>query len=269
MDEAVSYPQLMQAISSAGLAQSIVCLHSSLKSFGHLQGGADTLLRAFVDSGCTLLVPTFTDDQVSPPAGREILQNAWRAPDVESNKAYDPKGNLLVPEMGAIPACLLATSGRVRGLHPLDSFAALGPLAGELIATQTLLDVYGPYKEACARPPAFLLLVGVDLTKATPIHLAEEKAGRRLFRRWAYSVDSPSVQEVAIGSCSEGFNRFAPTVRSIERRTRVGKSDWRWYPLAAFVETVSAAIRENPQITHCDNANCERCNDGVKGGPLL
>lgn len=28
-----------------------------------------------------------------------------------------------------------------------------------------------------------------------------------------------------------------------------------------------AAILQNPSITHCQNSQCSRCSDAVKGGP--
>jgi aminoglycoside 3-N-acetyltransferase len=102
----------------------------------------------------------------------------------------------------------------VRGNHPLNSFSAIGPLADELIRTQSLLNVYGPLQALYKHPATYMVLIGVDLTKATPIHFAEEKAGRRLFRRWAKLLDG-TVHEVAVGSCSEGFNNLAPAVKEL------------------------------------------------------
>lgn len=274
MDETITYTHLVKAIRDAGLAQGILCLHSSLKSFGYVEGGADTVLRAFLDEGCTLIVPTFTYESVAPPPpDRRILQNGMdNTEGFDASKqvgVYDQNSTMIVRDMGAIPARLLAQTGRARSVHPLNSFGGLGPQAQALIDTQTLLNVYGPYKAMYANPSAHLALIGVDLTKATPIHFAEELAGRRLFRRWARSMGVPSVQETAVGGCSDGFNNFAPLVRSIETNVTVGKSLWRVYPFTAFIDTVKAAIVQNPQITHCENANCSRCNDAVRGGAIL
>ena len=49
-------------------------------------------------------------------------------------------------DMGAIPAAVLAMPGRVRGNHPLCSFAAIGPLADELVAAQQPLHVFAPLR---------------------------------------------------------------------------------------------------------------------------
>ena len=269
MTPITTYPQLVEAIRAAGLENAIVCLHSSLKSFGQLDGGPGTLLRAFLDCGCTLLVPTFTYPCEVPPH-RHLAQNGCDDDDeFDPAVPFDPQGDMIARDMGTIPARLLQIEGRVRGNHPLNSFAALGPLADELIAAQGPLNVYGPYKAAYDHAvPAYLVLAGVDLTSATPVHFAEEKAGRRLFRRWARH-SKYGVQEVEVGSCSEGFNNLSESLIDIETRVRAGQSDWRIYPLRAFVDKLAAVIAESPSITHCADANCLRCNDSVAGGPIL
>lgn len=268
MTNTTSYAQLVEAIQSAGLANGIVCLHSSLKSFGHLEGGPDALLRAFLDSGCTLLTPTFTYN-CEVPQGRAIAQNGCDDDDdFDPAMPYDPDSAMIARDMGAIPARLLGIEGRARGEHPLNSFTALGPLADELIAAQGPLNVYGPYKAAYQHPAAFVVLAGVDLTSATPVHFAEERAGRCLFRRWARHVKY-GVQEIEVGSCSEGFNNLAESLAEVETRVRAGQSDWRVYPLREFVDTLAAVIAETPSITHCPDANCTRCRDSVAGGPIL
>jgi aminoglycoside N3'-acetyltransferase len=261
--------QLKEVIQEAGLSGSTIALHSSLSSFGSLQGGAQALIEAFLAQGCTLLVPTFTylnEAQVErqiPQNGQPHSAAAFAIP----GPGYDPQENDIVKSMGAVPARLLAAAGRKRGNHPLNSFAALGPLAEALIEEQAPLNVYGPYQRMYDHPPAFLVLVGVDLTSATPVHFAEERAGRRLFRRWG--KQGGQTVECQVGSCSQGFNRLLPIVQPIERQVQAGQSLWRVYPLAEFIDRISAAMRAGPQITHCEDDECPRCADAVRGGPLL
>jgi hypothetical protein len=123
-------------------------------------------------------------------------------------------------------------------------------------------------KQSYDDPAAYIVLAGVGLTKATPIHLAEERSGRRLFRRWAKMADGTEL-EVEEGGCSEGFENLAPYVKAVEKQTRVGESLWRIFPLRGFIDAIVPVLRENPSITHCENENCARCNDAVRGGPLL
>lgn len=269
MPNPVTPSDLARAIRAAGLSKSVVALHASLKSFGRLEGGPASLLQAFIEAGCTVLAPTFTYACQMPPQ-RDVLQNGLEpgyTVDIRHSIEFDQTASFVSPDMGSIPACLLQTAGRVRGHHPLNSFAALGPLAESVIAEQDLLNVYGPYKWLYDYPRAYLLLVGVDLTRATPIHFAEEQAGRRLFRRWG--LEAGAIVESETGGCSEGFNNLEPSLRSIEQRLHVGPSLWRIYPFREFVDRVSHAIAANPAITHCDNPHCARCNDALRGGPLI
>ena len=91
-----------------------------------------------------------------------------------------------------------------------------------------------------------MLLIGVGLTRTTPIHFGEEQAGRRLFRRWAKQADGTAI-EVEVGSCSDGFDHFDPVVSGIEKTIRVGDSRWRMFPFKPFIDTIAAAIQRLPR----------------------
>jgi aminoglycoside 3-N-acetyltransferase len=268
----VNYKDIKSAISELNLENSIICLHSSLKSFGYIENGADTLIQAFLDSGCTLVVPTFTYGcDVPPPSDKRYEQNSYdydQKRDAGSAMTFDKNSDMVVKDMGAIPARILQYSSRVRGNHPLNSFTAIGPKAEEVIEGQSFLNVYGPFKKAYEECKAYIVLAGVDLTKATPVHYAEERAGRNLFRRWGKDVVNPCI-EVEVGSCSEGFEKLSPVLAPIEERVFVGASQWRIFPFKPFIDTASEAIRNDQSITHCEDENCERCNHAVKGGPVL
>jgi aminoglycoside 3-N-acetyltransferase len=86
--------------------------------------------------------------------------------------------------MGAIPAAVVTREGRARGVHPLNSFSALGPRADELIRDQTAIDVYAPF-EHLREMGGSVVMMGVGLDSMTLLHYAEQLAGRALFIRWA------------------------------------------------------------------------------------
>jgi aminoglycoside 3-N-acetyltransferase len=269
----ITQAEILEAVKQSGLSNRVVCLHASLKSFGLVAGGSDAVIGAFLAAGCTLIVPTFFyDSQAAPPAGRSIPQNGTDPEWIAGRShavGYDPGANQITREaMGAIPARLLQRSGRIRGNHPCDPFAGLGPRAAEIIAEQAPLNVFGPFKKIYSGPPARLVLAGVGLHAATAVHFAEERSGRRLFRRWGMWKDR-SVCETEEGGCSEGFENLAPAVASLEIRITVGASPWRIYPFREFIDALVPVLRANPSITHCGNPNCARCNDAVKNGPLL
>lgn len=250
-----------------------VCLHSSLRSLGFVDGGADAVVRAFLDEGCTLLVPSFTSHfAVPPPPQLQFERNGWRYDDLStagavSEQVYTPASLEIDGEMGAIPASVINRPDRVRGDHPLNSFAAVGPLAVDLISGQAPLDVYAPLS-ALAEMDGFVLLMGVGLEKMTLLHLAEKTAGRNLFRRWA---NGPQEHPIAVeaGGCSEGFSRLEVALRPTMRPINMEHGKWLLLPACQALSAAAAAIRDEPNITHCDNLSCERCNDAVKGGPHL
>lgn len=252
-----------------------MCAHSSLRSFGRVEGGAPTVVQAFIDEGCTLLVPTFSSAfEITPPAHLRFERNGWdyelphastreRTEEIYTNDSTEIDRG----DMGAIPAAVVSWPGRVRGRHPTDSFSAVGERAPELVSGQSASDVYAPLK-ALAYEGGYVLLMGVGLERMTLLHLAEKESGRELFRRWAKDEQGrPSVVEA--GGCSEGFGRLEPYLSSITRTAVVGQSSWKILPAADTVALAAAAIRARPQITHCGVADCERCKDAVAGGPVV
>jgi aminoglycoside 3-N-acetyltransferase len=100
------------------------------------------------------------------------------------------------------------------------------------------------------------------------LHLAEKKAGRTMFRRWANDATG-NPMAVEVGACSDGFPKLAPVLQPLVQATTVGQSKWMLLPADQALATATAAIRTEPMITHCGNPHCDRCNDAVAGGALL
>ncbi len=265
---------LRDAIRRLGLAGRAVCVHASLRSFGRVEGGARSVVDAFLAEGCTLLVPTFSGAafEVWPDPPDVIERNGWppahpASPTPAPTRIYSPATNEIDADMGAIPAAVLATPGRVRGAHPLDSFAAIGPLAHALVDGQDAHHPHAPL-DALAAAGGAVVLMGVGLERMTLLHLAEHRAGRAMFVRWA-AGPAGEIVRVRVGGCSEGFPKLASALAPITVEAMVGASRWRIFPAAEALEAAAAAIRADPAITHCGDPACERCNDAVLGGPLL
>ena len=269
----VTRQDIADAVAANGLSDAALCVHSSLSSFGRVVGGACAVVDGLLDAGCTVLVPAFVYNfAVAQPPDRRLSRNAWGDDDNRglspvSAKVYTPDCNDVHDSMGIIPAVVLETEGRARGDHALNSFAAVGPSARELIAGQAPLDVFAPYREL-VRLGGYVVMMGVDLQTMTALHLAEQLGGRVLFRRWANGHGAGTI-ETECGGCSRGFNNVEPALRPVERRTVVGDSTWLIFPIADVLERASKAIRERPEITRCDVADCDRCEDGIAGGPIL
>jgi aminoglycoside 3-N-acetyltransferase len=264
---------LITAVDDLNLADRPVMLHTSLRSFGTaIDGGADTLLDALFKRGCTVLVPAFTEPQFGLPAPADMrpARNGLDYAALPSGTAlpegrpYSVDCELINPHLGMLPAVLIGRASAVRGRHPLNSFAAIGPQATELIDAQSPDDVYGPIRELADRDGA-ILLIGVNLNRMTALHLAEQRSGRRLFRRWARDQDG-EIRMVEVGSCSEGFPQLEPVLGPLARTTLVGASRWRAYPAQHVLAAAAAAIAAHPDITRCPDAECILCRDAIAGG---
>lgn len=266
---------LKAAIRQLGLSNQEIGLHSSLRSFEDvLEHGPQTLADAFLEEGCTLLVPTFSYDYIETPppqyhtrqnGGEGYLLSLQNAP--QKTEIFTPASKKISKaDMGAFSAYILNRAGSIRGNHPINSFTAIGPGARRLTQGQTARDVYAPFRQLCA-DGGMVMLLGVGLTRATIIHYAEQLAGRRLF--FFYAKDKAGqVTPILGGGCSEGFDKLSAAVRPLEKQLTVSGSLWRCFPAKTFTEACVAAIRENPAITHCADPSCIRCRDAINGGPI-
>jgi aminoglycoside N3'-acetyltransferase len=271
-------------IEDLGLAGKALCVHSSLYSFGmFLDHGPETVVNGVLSAGCSMMVPTFRSRFDVPPPNdpaKRPTRNGW---DYEHEKAFfwpedsfsHPEGPVFRPSMnvvdvktmGQVPWTLLRVPGRVRGKHPTASFTAAGRQARQLIRGQAPLNVYRPL-ENLVRHGGWVLMMGTGFRTFTLIHLAEKRAGRNLFRRWAKDRRG-NIMMVEVGGCSQGFERLEPALDHLERRTLVGESLWRAFPAREALDAATAAIVDDPEITRCADDTCSRCRDAVLGGPVL
>lgn len=273
----VTARELRGGIESLGLAGADVMIHVSLRSFGRVDGGPATLVDAFLDLGCTLLVPTMANEAFAipaPPGDRprrnavdydEKDASAARAPWPGMSDVYDHTRNDVDDWVGVVPAEVLRRPERVRCRWPAGALTAIGPNAAALIAAETTDDMFGPMREL-ARRGGTVVLMGVGLDRMTLLHLAEVEAGRRPFIYWARGADGAPVRSMG-GACSDGFPRLDEVLAPIERVVTVGTSRWRAFDAADAVTSAAAAIRSDPEITRC-SASCRECDDAVAGGPL-
>jgi len=266
--------ELLCAVEALGLAGKEVCIHASMRSFGdRIEGGLSALIDVFLEKGCTILVPTFSDDyEAAPVEPYKPDQNGagdyswWASIDFSNVPVFDTASkSITVEEMGVFAQAVLESEGAVRGNHPLNSLTALGEGAAALVAGQTARDVYAPLAQLC-RDGGYVLMMGTGLESATIIHYAEELAGRVPFIRWALNEKRETIP-VSAGSCSEGFGHLQGIADTMAKKVTVGGSEWCCLPAKEFAEACAAAIQADPMITHCGEPGC-RCDDAVKGGPV-
>ena len=127
-----------------------VMLHSSLSSLGHVEGGAEAVVEAFLDAmgpQGTLLTPAFTEgawtEHLAMPDCRECCPRDFCPSTWPSHE-------------GAIPNAALRREGRLRGCHPTHSWVASGARAEEVLRDQQ----HSP--TCCGRGTPFEKVVELD-----------------------------------------------------------------------------------------------------------
>ena len=253
----VSSSDLKTGLAKLGLTKHLVIAHASLKAFGHIEGGAETMLAALLDSVRGIIMPTFTyksmlNPEVGPPRngityGSETdlnkLAEAFH-PDMPADKM-----------MGVLPEFLRKHPKAKRSLHPIQSFA--GIRADAVINSQRSNDPLAPIG-MLADQDGWVLLLGVDHTVNTSIHYAEKLAGRLQFIRWALLQDRV-VECSGFPGDSDGFNVIAPALEKYTRRVEIGDALVQAVHLKSLIKVVMDQIKENPFALLCQRQDCERC----------
>src|SRR5256885_4835597 len=75
--EAITKLRITDALTQLGLSDQRVVVHSSLRSFGHVEGGAETVISALQSVCRTVLMPGFqcAANKVLPPPEQRPQQN--------------------------------------------------------------------------------------------------------------------------------------------------------------------------------------------------
>ncbi|NUP99123.1 MAG: AAC(3) family N-acetyltransferase [Armatimonadetes bacterium] len=186
----VTAAELRDGLAAVGLtAGEVVFVHSSLSAFGHVVGGADTVIDALLATlgpEGTLVMPTFT-------------WNAFHAAQrVEFDLVKTPC------ETGRIPETFRQRPGVQRSLHLCHSVAALGPQSEAVMGDGIHPFARGGSFDALYRLGAWNLMLGTGFGCCTALHAAEEleRVPYRAYRHYPGSiVILPDGSRVASKAC--------------------------------------------------------------------
>jgi aminoglycoside 3-N-acetyltransferase len=234
-----------------------VIVHSSLSSFGEVNGGAEAIVGALLASFNQLVMPAFTYmTMLTPETGPEGNGITYGSGKDGNRMAEFFRPDMPVDKMiGAIPETLRLHPKAKRSGHPILSF--VGVNAEAALEAQTLQEPLAPIR-VLAKGWGWVLLLGVDHTVNTSIHYAERVAGSRQFTRWALTP-AGIVECPGFPGCSNGFSMLESRLNGVTRQARAGSAVIQAIPLLALVETVKSMIAEDPQALLCDQTECERC----------
>ncbi|MBQ7064203.1 MAG: AAC(3) family N-acetyltransferase [Firmicutes bacterium] len=157
----ITIRDLQQDLEAMGIRPSdTVCIHTSLRSVGPVEGGAEAFIRAFTDylRNGLLVVPTHTWASVRP-----------------ESPVYDVRRT--EPCIGVVPKIAAFHPDGVRSMHATHSVAVFGRRAAEYAqldnhaATPTPAEgCFGHLYDEHAK----ILLIGVGQERHTFIHVTEE-----------------------------------------------------------------------------------------------
>ncbi len=227
--------QIERGLRDLGLREGdVVLLHSSLSSLGFVEGGARTVVDAFLSvlgERGTLVVPTFGALGVITEAVRD-----------------DPRS--------------------VRSVHPLASVAAIGAAAEALCKdhwkAETAHAEDTPYMRIAERG-GYVCLLGVDQDRSTTLHTAEEML------QPPYLTDRTKTFMTDEGEVTRTIRRFPgphrdfvgldPLLREkgVLRVGRIGSSVVRLMKSQDLIDVCLEAGRADPAFVLCENPNCADC----------
>lgn len=254
-----SYRELLTGIRALKIDSTRpVIVHASLSAFGHVNGGAEALLGALRETFQSIMVPTFTYKtmiipEVGPPDNGIQYGSGSDSNRMAEIYHMDMPADRLV---GSLPELLRCQPDARRSAHPILSFSAIR--CDLALSSQTLYDPLEPIR-ALMDAAGWVLLVGVDHTVNTSIHLGERLAGRKQFLRWALTRRG-ALACPRFPGCSDGFQDVEPAIDRYTRCVQVGSAQITAVPLIDLIRTVREMLDHDPMALLCHRQSCERCD---------
>ena len=166
-------------------------VHCRMSALGHVVGGAETVVRALLDTlGPEGTLMAYTGWQDEPPDDLDALDEEIRQAYFEEHPAYDPRVALSRRDHGRVAEALRTWPGSRHSGHPEAGAAAIGPLATTLTASHPYDDAYGagtPYARLVELGGQVALL-DAPLDSVTLVHHAEAVARVPGKRRVSYGM---------------------------------------------------------------------------------
>jgi aminoglycoside 3-N-acetyltransferase len=236
-----------------------VIAHVHLPSLGPVGGGAEAVASAILAAAGTVIMPAFTyQTQIIPQVGPPDNALEYGTGDEVNAKAEIFRPDLPVhPDCGSVAEALRRDGETLRSTHPILAFVAQGPGAKAALGAQTRQNPLGPIAWLEARDGA-VLLMGVDQRHNFSLHLAEQRAGRKTFTRWALTINDIEALP-NIPGCMEGFNAIWPLMMHITQVTQIGMARCELIPIREMLEFAEERLAIDPNFMLCDKPSCLNC----------
>ncbi len=232
-------------------------MHASVSSLGKLKGGSEQLLGALLENFDSVITPTFTfKTMITPETGPEnnAIEYGSKLDLNKMSEIFYP--NMPVDKrMGIFAETLRKHKEASRSTHPILSFAGIN--AEKYLNAQSLSRPLAPIA-ALAKDKAYTMLIGLDHTRNTSIHLGEQLSGRKTFTRWAL-VSDMVAECTGFPSCSGGFNAVLPYMSPFINFAKIGDAEVQVMQMDVLVKTVQQLLSSDSSALLCDNDECHRC----------
>ncbi len=224
-------------------------VHSSMKSVGEVEGGADTVLDAFIDymkDDGLLIFPTHTWEQI--------------------NDEYNIFNPMTEPScVGILTNLFMKRPGAVRSLHPTHSVAAIGKDAAEYTSGEENFDTpcsrngcWGKLYDRKAK----ILFLGCSLKKNTFIHGVEEwnRIPNRLMEKQRQLkiltpdgriIDRPFHSHYFPGGdVSQNYDKMLPPFLhyGITKKGKIGDAECYLCDAVGMADLTSDYLKRNPKL---------------------
>lgn len=263
---------LIIALKELGIKKSdVVLLHSALSGCGHVQGGENAIIDAFLDCANTLCCPSFTRPYI-------IFEGELNRED--RFRPYD-KNDFENISTGSIPKTMLRR-GAIRSNHATHSWCAIGEKAGELLSSHSLLDA--PTGEESPLANALKLkgkvvLYGVGANAFTFVHYLEHKANAKFLANAVVKVKNDlgeittEVIHKHLPGCRDFYsgNGFGSKIMTRAKKmgldvksVKFGVGNIYMIDLEEFYNIGMKLFEDDPNVTLCDDPKCLFCRKWSK-----
>jgi len=227
-------------------AGDILLVHSSLKSLGRVEGGADTVIDALLEAlgpGGTLLMPSFQ-------GGSEFYL-------VDRGCRFDVRSS--PSECGLITETFRRRPGVIRSLSPTHCTAGCGPLAETMLAghEQCRISVgHGSPYHRLAEAGGKILLLGVSHGSNTSLHYVENVNGapticRKEYRPVVVARDGAEITVPTLPhmpGLPRAYSKVEPLLcqAGIQVVGRIGMAEAKLVQAGAMAALIGGKIRNAP-----------------------
>ena len=254
--EVLTKEQLVRSLRELGVRNGMVLeVQSSRKSFGYVVGGAQTVVDALMDAvgyEGTIVMPLQSGDNTEPscwcrpPIDRRLFHTIR-----EHTPAFDPRMSD-TRKMGRVVENFRRRQGVYFSYHPSSAFVAYGKYAKLICSEHSLhysLSNESPLGQLW-KLQAYVLLLGVDYTNCTGMHLGEYRSGVRPIVLQGGSVETESGQKwVEYLDLELDSDEFMEPGRRLERKgfvntCTIGNATCKLFPLRPAVDQTVVYLQQ-------------------------